>query len=68
MEDAKPGEPTTDWGAVDPTQKNVPGYFNLLPGDKFLGDHQSPKNCNWYLLTLGCRRGITFLEQQPELL
>jgi Acetyl xylan esterase (AXE1) len=66
MEDAKPGEVTTDWGLVDPTQKNVPGYFNLLPGDKFLIDHQSPKNCNWYLLTLGCRRGITFLEQQPE--
>ena len=38
MENAQPGEPTTDWGAVDPTQKNVPGYFNLLPGDKFLVD------------------------------
>ncbi|MCB1275732.1 dienelactone hydrolase family protein, partial [Prosthecobacter sp.] len=23
-------------------------------------------NNNWYLLTLGCRRGLTFLEQQPE--
>lgn len=66
MEDARPGDPATDWGAVDPTQQNVPGYFNLLPGDKFLVDHESPKNCNWYLLTLGCRRGITFLEQQPE--
>ena len=66
MEDAKPGEPTTDWGSVDPTQRNVPGYFNLLPGHNFLVDHESPKNCNWYLLTLACRRGITFLEQQPE--
>lgn len=66
MEDAKPGDPTTDWGLVDPTQKNVSGYFNLRPGDKFLVDHESPKNNNWYLLTLGCRRGITFLEQQPE--
>ncbi len=66
MEGAQPGEPTTDWGAVDPTQQNVPGYFNLLPGDKFLVDHKSPKNCNWYLLTLGCRRGLTFLEAQPE--
>jgi dienelactone hydrolase len=66
MEDAKPGDPNTDWGTVDPTQENVPGYFNLLPGDKFLVDHESPMNNNWYLLTLGCRRGITFLEQQPE--
>ena len=66
MENAKPGDPNTDWGPVDPTQQNVPGYFNLLPGDKFLVDHQSPLNNNWYLLTLGCRRGITFLEQQPE--
>lgn len=66
MEQAKPGDPNTDWGSVDPTQQNVPGYFNLLPGDKFLVDHESPKNNNWYLLTLGCRRGITFLEQQPE--
>jgi dienelactone hydrolase len=66
MENAQPGDPNTDWGAVDPTQHNVPGYFNLLPGDKSLVDRESPKNCNWYLLTIGCRRGITFLEQQPE--
>ncbi len=66
MEDAKPGEPNTDWGAVDPTQNNVPGYFNLLPGAKFLDPAESPRNCNWYLLTLGCRRGLTFLESQPE--
>ncbi len=66
MEGAHPGDPNTDWGTVDPTQKNVAGYVNLLPGEKFLMDHESPKNCNWYLLTLGCRRGITFLEQQPE--
>lgn len=66
MENAETGDLNTDWGTVDPTQQNVSGYFNLLPGDKFLVDHESPRNCNWYLLTLGCRRGITFLEQQPE--
>ena len=33
MEGAKSGDPNTDWGAVDPTQKNVPGYFNLKPGE-----------------------------------
>lgn len=66
MEGAKPGEANTDWGAVDPTQNNVPGYFNVAPGEKFLDAQESPRNCNWFLLTLGCRRGLTFLEQQPE--
>lgn len=66
MEDAQDGDPNTDWGAVDPTQQNVPGYFNLKPGEKYLDQSESPRNNNWYLLTLGSRRGLTFLEQQPE--
>ena len=66
MENAQEGDPNTDWGAVDPTQKNVPGYFNLKPGEKYLDPFESPRNNNWYLLTLGARRGLTFLEQQPE--
>lgn len=64
---AQPGDPNTDWGAVDPSQLNVPGYSSMLPGPKqFFEDREHPKNNNWYLLTLGCRRGLTFLEQQPE--
>ncbi|MCA8989830.1 MAG: acetylxylan esterase, partial [Planctomycetaceae bacterium] len=66
MEQAQPGDPNTDWGAVDPTQQNVPGYQNLLPGELYLDPVESPRNNNWYLLTLGARRGLTFLEQQPE--
>ena len=66
MEQARAGDPNTDWGAVDPTQKNVPGYFNLKPGEKYLDPVESPRNNNWYLLTLGARRGLTFLERQPE--
>ena len=66
MEGAKPAEANTDWGAVDPTQNNVRGYFNVEPGEKFLDAQESPRNCNWFLLTLGCRRGLTFLEQQSE--
>ena len=66
-EGAQPGDPNTDWGAVDPTQLNVPGYSSMLPGPKQLyEEREHPKNNNWYLLTLGCRRGLTFLEQQPE--
>lgn len=64
---AQPGDPNTDWGAVDPSQLNVPGYASMLPGPKHIfEDREHPKNNNWYLLTLGCRRGLTFLEQQPE--
>lgn len=66
MEGAKPGDPNTDWGAVDPTQNNVPGYSNLLPRENTLDAVESPRNNNWFLLTLGCRRGITFLQQQAE--
>jgi hypothetical protein len=67
VEGAKPRDPNTDWGAVDPTQLNVEGYSSMLPGPKqFFEDREHPRNCNWYLLTLGCRRGLTFLEQQPE--
>ena len=66
MERAEPGDQNTDWGAVDPTQQNVPGYFNLKPGEKCLDPVESPRNNNWYLLTLAGRRGLTFLERQPE--
>ena len=66
MDSAQPGDPNTDWGAVDPTQQNVPGYFNLQPGPKYLDPFESPRNNNWYLLTLAARRGLTFLEQQAE--
>ena len=66
MEDAQPGEANTDWGAVDPTQTNVAGYSNLLPQNNTIDPFPSARNNNWFLLTVGCRRGITFLEQQPE--
>ena len=46
MENAKLGDPNTDWGAVDPTQKNVPGYFSLKPGPKQLDPGESPRNNN----------------------
>lgn len=73
VEGAEPGDPNTDWGAVDPSQCNVQGYSTLLSGPlQFFEDREQPpkshpKNNNWYLLTLGCRRGLTFLEQQPEI-
>ncbi len=66
-EKSEPDDPNTEWGAVDPSQLNASGYGSILPGPKqFFEDREHPKNNNWYLLTLGCRRGLTFLEQQPE--
>ena len=66
-EKSEPNDPNTDWGAVDPSQLNVQGYSTMLPGPKqVFEDREHPKNNNWYLLTLGCRRGLTFLEQQPQ--
>ena len=66
-EKSEPGDPNTDWGAVDPSQLNVQGYSTMLPGPgQVFEDREHPKNNNWYLLTLGCRRGLTFLEQQPQ--
>ena len=67
VEGAEPGDPNTDWGAVDPSQRNVQGYATLRPGPlQYYDDREHPKNNNWYLLAVGCRRGLTFLEQQPE--
>jgi dienelactone hydrolase len=67
VEGAETGDPNTDWGGVDPSQCNVQGYSTLEPGPlQYYEDREHPKNNNWYLLTVGCRRGLTFLEQQPE--
>lgn len=66
LDDKNPDWPNTDWGKVDPTQKNVPGYNSLRPTPRSLEPFRSPRNNNWYMLTLGCRRALTFLERQPE--
>ena len=67
-------EVNTDWGRVDPTQG--PRFYakalrkgwksNLLPDEHSIDSVASPRNANWFLLTVAARRAITFLEQQPE--
>ena len=66
LEDLKDSEPNTDWGAIDATQNHNCHYNSLAPDHLTLDEVESPRNNNWFLLTLGCRRGITFLEQQAE--
>jgi len=63
----RPGDPNTDWGAVDPTQAgHVSHYASLAPDEKTLDAVESPRNNNWFLLVLAARRALTFLERQPE--
>lgn len=64
LQDQKPDDSGTDWGAIDPTQKHVSHYFRLTPDDKTAEKVYSPRNNNWFILTLAARRGLTFLEQQ----
>jgi len=67
-------EINTDWGRVDPTQG--PRFYpkalrkgwkrNLQPDAFSIDPVTSPRNANWFLLTVAARRAITFLERQPE--
>jgi dienelactone hydrolase len=64
----------TDWGKVDPTQG--PRFYakalrkgwkrNLQSDEHSIDPVVSPRNANWFLLTVAARRAITFLEKQPE--
>lgn len=58
--------PTTDWGDLGAF------FFPRRFQDQKILVHrldpiaESPRNSNWYVWTIGARRAITFLEQQPE--
>ena len=66
--------PNTDWGALDcthPPQRNSRNRFTWIPGPPGANDYaldavESPRNSNWFIVLIGLRRAITFLEQQPE--
>jgi pimeloyl-ACP methyl ester carboxylesterase len=63
---AQPGDPGTDWGALDATQQHKAHYASCQPDGKTLDAVESPRNNNWFLLVLAARRGLTFLAAQPE--
>lgn len=61
----------TDWGALDathPPQRNKVNHFagGTAPDDFTLDAVDSPRNDNWFLVTLAARRGLTFLQSRPE--
>ena len=66
LPELKPGDPNTDWGAVDATQTTHGGsFFTIAPDPKTIDTVPSPRNNNWFLVTIAGRRALTFLEQQP---
>jgi len=61
----------TDWGTLDathPPQRNKANHFagSTEPDTYTLDAVDSPRNDNWFLVTLAARRALTFLEKQPE--
>jgi hypothetical protein len=61
----------TDWGALDathPPQRNKVNHFagGTKPDAFTLDAVDSPRNDNWFLVTLAARRGLTFLQSQPQ--
>jgi hypothetical protein len=61
----------TDWGALDathPPQRNPVNHFagSTKPDAFTLDAVDSPRNDNWFLVTLAARRGLTFLQSQPQ--
>jgi hypothetical protein len=63
--------PNTDWGALDathPPQRNKANHFagGTEPDAYTLDAVDSPRNDNWFLVTLAARRALTYLEKQPE--
>ncbi|MDP4659345.1 MAG: acetylxylan esterase [Opitutales bacterium] len=61
----------TDWGALDathPPQRNKVNHFagGTKPDTFTLDAVESPRNDNWFLVTLAARRGLTFLQSQPQ--
>ena len=62
---------TTDWGALDayhaPSRNGKDAFPSIPVADWTLDSVPSPRNNSWFLATLGARRGLTFLELQPEI-
>ena len=59
---------TTDWGAVDGYHHHCRfkgnNFIQNPPSESTIDPVRSPRNSGWFLVTMGTRRGITFLEQQ----
>lgn len=60
---------TTDWAALDgyhAPSRDGAGSMDVKAAPYTLDEVDSPRNCCYFLWTLGARRALTFLEQQPQ--
>ena len=61
---------TTDWGGVDgyhaPCRYKQNGFAMNPPSEHSVDPVPSARNSGWFLVTIGARRALTFLERQPE--
>ena len=60
---------TTDWAALDAyhaPSRDGASSMGVKPTSYTLDAVESPRNCCYFLWTLGARRALTFLEQQPQ--
>lgn len=61
---------TTDWGLLDayhaPCRNPENAFEKVSPAPWTFDTVESPRNNSWFLCSLGARRALTFLEQQPE--
>jgi len=61
----------TDWGAIDAyhapqrNKENI-NWSSINPTEWSIDEVKSPRNSAWFACTIGARRALTFLEQQPE--
>jgi hypothetical protein len=61
----------TDWGAIDAyhapqRNKGNINWSSINPTEWSIDEVKSPRNSAWFACTIGARRALTFLEQQPE--
>ena len=61
---------TTDWGALDayhaPSRYGKDAFPSIPVADWTIDSVESPRNNSWFLIALAARRGLTFLERQPQ--
>ena len=61
---------TTDWGALDayhaPSRYGKDAFPSIPVADWTIDSVESPRNNSWFLVALAARRGLTFLERQPQ--
>ena len=61
---------TTDWGALDayhaPSRYGKDAFPSIPVAEWTIDAVESPRNNSWFLVALAARRGLTFLERQPQ--